>query len=82
MTKPAPRKLAVGRFVHLWVWEGHQLVPCPVLVLVVGDDGAKVWGQVFHVSGGIWPQWVPAAPFGEDGLQAPTEGHWTWPKVV
>jgi len=78
----APRKLSVGRIVHFWQWEGPQLVPCPLLVLVVAEDGARVWGQVFWLSGAIEARWVPAAPFTEDGSHAPTEGHWTWPVRV
>jgi len=84
MPKPSPRTLAVGRILHYWTYEGPRIIPNPCIVLAVGDDGARVWAHVWWVSGagGRDTLWMPAAPFGEDGNQVPTEGHWTWPRRV
>jgi hypothetical protein len=84
VTRPAPRRVTVGRILHYWTYEGARLIPNPAMVLAVGDDGARLWVQVFWASGagGRDQLWAPAAPFGEDGEQAPTEGHWTWPVRV
>lgn len=80
----APRRVTVGRIVHYWTYEGARLIPNPGMVLAVGEDGSRVWLQVFWASGagGRDQLWAPAAPFSEQGTQAPHEGHWTWPVRV
>lgn len=78
------RMLAVGRILHYWTHEGAKLIPNPCIVLALGEDGSRVWAHVWWVSGagGRDTLWMTSAPFGEDGEQAPTEGHWTWPRIV
>jgi hypothetical protein len=85
---PAPRKVTVGRVLLYWTHEdgpdGGELVPNPAIVLSVGDDGARVWLQVFWAGGmgGRDTLWAAAAAWSEQGTQVPTEGHWTWPESV